>query len=174
MLYNKKETVTVVSGKTSTGTINGIPQYRYTTASRTYYVPDGEKTTSETLEREAYKSVTVELPVYSGGKIVSTQKKTYYEISGTELLTPSTETVEYLECTIHPFDQGMILKAFKIDTEKPYDQFGITYGQAIVHMATAPIYPRKVLKKQRASHENVGDTRYLRTCCSPAKSPTML
>ena len=133
----KKETITVVSGKTSTGTINGVPQYRYTTASRTYYVPDGEQTTSELLEREAYKAVTVELPVYSGGKIVRTQSKTYYQASGTETLTPSTEQVEYLECTIHPFDQGMILKAFKVDPAQKYDQFGITYGQAIDHMATA-------------------------------------
>ena len=133
----KKETVTVVSGKTSTGSINGVPQYRYTTASRTYYVPDGEQTTSEPLEREAYKAVTVELPVYSGGKIVSTQSKTYYQISGTETITPQVEKVEYLECTIHVFDQGMILRAFKVDPEKPYDQFGITYGQAIDHMAMA-------------------------------------
>ena len=47
-------TVTVVTSKTQTGTINGIPQYRYTTARRTYYEPDETITTSEPVNVAAY------------------------------------------------------------------------------------------------------------------------
>lgn len=47
-------TVTVVTSKTQTGTINGVPQYRYTTARRTYYEPDETIVTSEPVNVAAY------------------------------------------------------------------------------------------------------------------------
>jgi len=49
----------------------------------------------------------------------------------------TTETIRYVQCTIHPFDQSVILIAFGIDTSAEYNQFNITYGEAIHNMATA-------------------------------------
>lgn len=57
-------TVTVVTSKTQTGTINGVPQYRYTTARRTYYEPDETITTSEPVNVAAYTPVAVSVPIY--------------------------------------------------------------------------------------------------------------
>ncbi len=45
--------------------------------------------------------------------------------------------VKYVACTICPFDQSVILTAFQIDTSAVYDQFNITYGEAITNMASA-------------------------------------
>lgn len=72
-------TVTVVTSKTQTGTINGVPQYRYTTARRTYYEPDETITTSEPVNVAAYTPVVVSVPIYSGGRITGTRSETYYE-----------------------------------------------------------------------------------------------
>ena len=47
------------------------------------------------------------------------------------------ETVEYVVCTIHPFDQSVILDAFGVDVDATYDQFSITYGEAILNMSNA-------------------------------------
>ena len=66
-------TVTVVTSKTQTGTINGVPQYRYTTARRTYYEPDETITTSEPVNVAAYTPVVVSVPIYSGGRITGTR-----------------------------------------------------------------------------------------------------
>lgn len=51
--------------------------------------------------------------------------------------SPETETVRYAECTIHPFDQNVINRAFSIDPGATYGQFQITYAQAIENMANA-------------------------------------
>lgn len=48
-----------------------------------------------------------------------------------------TRTVEYVVCTIHPFDQSIILDAFGVDVNATYDQFNITYGEAIQNMSNA-------------------------------------
>lgn len=130
-------TVTVVTSKTQTGTINGIPQYRYTTARRTYYEPDETITTSEPVNVAAYTPVAVSVPIYSGGRITGTRSEIYYEQGGTETLTPETEVVKYVECTIQPFDNSVIIRAFGIDPSATYDQFKITYGEAIQKMANA-------------------------------------
>lgn len=130
-------TVTVVTSQSQTGTINGVPQYRYTTASKTYYEPDGMETTTEPVTKTAYSPVTVSIPIYSGGKITGTRSETYYTDSGTETLTPETEIIKYVECTIHPFDQSVIIEAFDIDMDATYDQFNVTYGEAIQNMANA-------------------------------------
>lgn len=46
-------------------------------------------------------------------------------------------TVQYAACMIHPFDQSVILTAFGVDTSATYDQFNITYGEAILNMSNA-------------------------------------
>lgn len=50
---------------------------------------------------------------------------------------PATAIIEYLECTIHPFDDTVILGAFGLDLNAMYDPFTISYGQAIGDMANA-------------------------------------
>ena len=133
----REVTVTVVTSRSQTGTINGVPQYRYTTESRTYYEPDGTVTTTEPVTVPAFNEVTVSVPVYSGGSISGMKDATYYTAAGEETLTPDTEIIKYVECTIHPFDQSVILDAFSIDPNAIYDQFQITYREAIQNMANA-------------------------------------
>ena len=134
----REVTVTVVYGQTFIGIVNGQMQFRYDVAVRGgYYEPDGSVTTLEPVTTTAYRAEDVTVPVYTDGRISGTTSATYYVPDGTETLTPSTETVVYLECTIHPFDQDVVLDAFEIDPDAPYDNFGITYGEAISNMATA-------------------------------------
>ena len=133
----REVTVTVVTSRSQTGTINGVPQYRYTTESRTYYEPDGTVTTTEPVTVPAFNEVTVSVPVYSEGSISGMEDATYYTAAGEETLTPDTEIIKYVECTIHPFDQSVILDAFSIDPSAIYDQFQITYREAIQNMANA-------------------------------------
>ena len=125
-------TLTVVTSQTQTGTIDGTPQYRYTTESRTYYEPAGVQTSEEPVTTTAYNPVTVSLPVYSDGTVTGTSEATYYEAAGSVTLNPETEIIRYVECTIHPFDESVI-----IDEDATYDQFGITYAEAIDNMAKA-------------------------------------
>lgn len=49
----------------------------------------------------------------------------------------TTETISYVECTIHPFNKDVILDAFSVDPGAVYDQFTITYGEAITNMSNA-------------------------------------
>lgn len=134
----REVTVTAVYGQTFIGIVNGQMQFRYDVAVRGgYYEPDGSITTLEPVTTTAYRAEDVTVPVYTDGRISGTTSATYYVPDGTETLTPSTETVVYLECTIHPFDQDVVLDAFGIDPDAPYDNFGITYGEAISNMATA-------------------------------------
>ena len=130
-------TLTVVTSQTQTGTIDGTPQYRYTTESRTYYEPAGVQTSEEPVTTTAYNPVTVSLPVYSDGTVTGTSEATYYEAAGSVTLNPETEIIRYVECTIHPFDESVIIDAFGIDADATYDQFGITYAEAIDNMAKA-------------------------------------
>ena len=130
-------TLTVVTSQTQTGTIDGTPQYRYTTESRTYYEPAGVQTSEEPVTTTAYNPVTVSLPVYSDGTVTGTSEATYYEAAGSVTLNPETEIIQYVECTIHPFDESVIIDAFGIDEDATYDQFGITYAEAIDNMAKA-------------------------------------
>ena len=129
--------VTVVTSRTQTGAINGVPQYRYTTANRTYYLPDGSETSDTEITVPAYSEVTVDIPIYSGGSITGTRQATYYEANGEETLAPTTEIIKYVECTIHPFDNTVIASAFGIDMDATYPQFNVTYGEAIQNMANA-------------------------------------
>ncbi len=133
----KPVTMTVVTRIVQTGTINGVPQYRYETDEKTYYVQDEEKTSGVSIEVDAYTAVTVTLPVYSGGSISGTRTATYYQSAGKQTLTPTKEIVKYLECTIHPFDNTVISSAFGLDLNAEYSQFGTTYGQVIDSRAQA-------------------------------------
>lgn len=131
------KTVTVVTEIASTGSINGVTQYRYETETQTYYVETGSEVSTDPVTVTSYKVVEVDVPVYTDGKITGTEKKTYYTKDGTETLTPTTEMVKYVECTIHPFDQSVVLTAFNIDSNAQYDQFNTTYGEAIFQMANS-------------------------------------
>lgn len=131
------KTVTVVTEIASTGSINGVTQYRYETETQTYYVETGSEVSTDPVTVTSYKAVEVDVPVYTDGKITGTEKKTYYTKDGTETLTPTTEMVKYVECTIHPFDQSVVLTAFNIDSNAQYDQFNTTYGEAIFQMANS-------------------------------------
>jgi len=133
----KQVSVTVVTSRTQTGTINGVPQYRYNTARKTYYLPDGTETSETAVTVPAYTEVTVDVPVYSGGTVTGTRQETYYAADGEETLSPTTEIITYVECTIHPFDNTVIATAFGIDMSATYPQFNITYGEAIQNMANA-------------------------------------
>lgn len=121
-------TVTVVTGQSEGG---------YVTVSKQYYVQSTSHTTESAISVAAYRSVAVQIPVWSGGRIVGTTSATYYERSGTETVTPTTEIIKYAVCTVHPFDNTVINKAFGIDPDAKYGQFDITYGEAIQNMANA-------------------------------------
>lgn len=129
-LWMFSDMLTVVTKKVKTGTVNGVTQYRYETAEKTYYLQDEAHTSEQLVEIDAFKSVEVTLPVYSGGTITGTKTETYYQANGRETVSPTTETIKYVECTIHPFDNTVIATAFGIDLNAPYEQFGITYGEA--------------------------------------------
>lgn len=133
----KPITVTVVTAQIQTGSVNGVPQYRYETAEQTYYLPDESHTSDTEITIDAYSSVDVTVPVYTSGSISGTRTATYYKADGTETVTPEIEIIKYVECTIHPFDNTVIAKAFDIDLNATYDQFSITYGEAIQNMANA-------------------------------------
>lgn len=86
---------------------------------------------------DAYSSVEVTVPIFSGSRIIGTGTETYYSYTGRETVEPTTEMVKYVECTIHPFDNTVIARAFNLDLHAQYNQFSITYGEAIQNMANA-------------------------------------
>lgn len=131
----KSVTLTVVTKITYVGTVNGVAKYSYTTGSKTYYLPEEAHESDSAVTVDAYKAVSVTLPVYSNGRITGTSSATYYEPNGTETLEPTKEAVKYVECTIHPFDSSVIANAFGIDLSAQYQGFNTTYGQAIQSMA---------------------------------------
>lgn len=133
----REKTVTVVTKKELTGTVNGKPRYSFETAKKTLYVPDGQKTSDETVSVNSYSKITVNVPVYSNGKVVGSRTESYYQKGGKQTISPESETVKYVECTIHPFNQDVIAKAFDIDLDAKYDQFEVTYREAIQTMANA-------------------------------------
>ena len=126
-------TLTVVTSVEETG--DG--QYSYGTGQRTYYIPYEAFTSEEPVTVDAFYPVNVRIPVYDGSTVTGYDYATYYEYAGTQTLYPDTEIIEYLECTIHPFDNSVILDAFGIDPSESYSQFQITYGEAIQKMANA-------------------------------------
>ena len=133
----KPVTMTVVTRVVQTGTINGVAQYRYETAEKTYYIQDEQKTSDIAVTVDTYAATTVTLPVYSGGSISGTRTATYYQATGTQTLTPTKEVVKYLECTIHPFDNTVVSTAFGLDLNATYNEFDTTYGEVINNRANA-------------------------------------
>ena len=135
--YNtyRSVTVTVVTRITYVGSVNGVAKYSYTTESRTYYLPEEAHESETAVTVDAYKAVSVTVPVYANGRITGTSTSTYYEPNGTETLEPTKESVKFVECTIHPFDNTVIASAFGIDLSAQYQGFNTTYGQAIQSMA---------------------------------------
>lgn len=133
-------TKTVVTKVVRTGSINGVTQYRYETETKTYYVPDEERTSDVELEVPVYQSEKVKLPVLKNGKITGTTEATYYVTSGTKKIAPKKEVITYLECTIHPFDNAVIADAFGIDMDAQYNEFNTTYENAINSMAMSLKY----------------------------------
>lgn len=107
----------------------------YKTEEKILYEIDETKKSKKETEVDAYKAVDVEVPVYSGDNITGTEKKTYYEKNGKETIKPTEEKVKYLECTIHPFDNSVIAKAFGIDPDALYGITGINNSEAINNMA---------------------------------------
>lgn len=131
--------LTVVTGKEQTGTIDGIPQYRYETGEQTYYRPGGTRISGTTIEIDAYKQEEVTTPVYGDdGSIIGTEKETYYKANGKETVSPSKETIKYVECTIHPFDNAVVTEAFGIDPDAAYGESGLM-GWTAAASRTGPI-----------------------------------
>ena len=133
----KPVTITVVTRIQSAGIVNNVPRYNYTTEQRSYYLPDEAKESDVGITVPKYKAVSVKVPTYSGSQISGTRTETYYEADGSETLEPTTEIIKYVECTISPFDNSVILDAFGIDTSAQYPQFRLTYGDVIQNMANA-------------------------------------
>ena len=130
-------TVTVITEVVQTGTVNGVPQYRYESEEMIYYVRKSEQFSEAEIEVETYTEVTVNCPIFFDGVITGIEPVTYYQVSGKERLSPSVETVNYLECTIHPFDESVIIDAFGLDLRAKYHGLGITYGDVIENKAKA-------------------------------------
>lgn len=133
----KPITMTVVTRVIRTGTINGVPQYRYETAEKTYYVQDEQITSDVEVEVDTYTAVNIMLPVYSNGKVSGTRTASYYQTTGKETLTPEKKTVKYLECTIQPFDNTVVSNAFGLDLNASYNDMNTTYGEVIDSRALA-------------------------------------
>lgn len=49
----------------------------------------------------------------------------------------STVTLSYAQCTIHPFDEAVIAKAFELDLEADYDNWGRSNSDVVNSMANA-------------------------------------
>ena len=132
----EKETLTVVTGKTETGTIDGVAQYRYDTATMDCYNPSGMGTTVEPITRDAYEQVTVELPTYGdAGAVVGTTSKTCYKVAGSETLTPEIEVIPYVACTIWPVERTSTLVSFGVDPSAQYGDYEISNALAIETMS---------------------------------------
>ena len=121
-----------------TGGIDGIPQYRYETGKQTYYRPGGTRTSGTSIEVDAYEQTEVTIPIYADdGSIIGTEKETYYKANGKETVSPSKEIIKYVECTIHPFDNGVITEAFGINLDAAYKESGLTCTEMIDNLTTA-------------------------------------
>ena len=130
-------TVKTVTGRIPAGISAGQILYRYRVEDKTYYVRDEAKSSDTGITVDAYVETEVTVPEYTDGRITGTTTERYYKAAGREELNPGTEVVRYVECTIHPFDSDVVVEAFGIDLDAEYDQFHITYKEAIRHMADA-------------------------------------
>ena len=133
----KMVTVTVVTSVQVNGIVNGVTRYTYTTEQRTYYLPDEVKESETAITIPKYKAVTVSVPTYTNGSISGTRGATYYEADGEETVEPTTEIIKYVECTIHPFDNSVIARAFGLDMSAQYPGSTLTYGEVTQNMSNS-------------------------------------
>ena len=134
----KKEKMTVVTERVKKEGKNGKIRYRYKTAEKTYYVKDGQKTSSKAVTVDTFKKIKVNIPVYGKKKKITGMKEIdCYEKEGTETLELTEEKVKLLACTIHPFDNTVIAEAFGLELDAVYGKFGATYQEVIGNMAKA-------------------------------------
>ena len=133
----KDVTITVVTSVQLVGIVNNVPRYSYTTEQKTYYIPDETLESDVQITVPAFQAMEVTVPVYTNGSISGTRKAVYYTPNGTETIEPSTQIIQYAQCTIHPFYNGVVTEAFGIDLDAQYPQFNLTYGEAIQNMANA-------------------------------------
>ncbi len=124
-------TVTVVTNIIESTSADGKFKYQYETAEMTYYEQAAELTSDVAVEVDIYEQVTVLLPIYTGTEITGTMETTFYQFTETQTLSPSTETVKYLECTIHPFDNNAVHNAFGLDLNASYNGMESTYADVI-------------------------------------------
>lgn len=98
-------------------------------------------------QREASREDMIQKLTEAAGGMFPVTSEEREEEAGTQEPSPETDaesvqeteagTVRYLECTIHPFDQGVAAKAFGLDMDETYGEFPITYGEAVQYMASA-------------------------------------
>ena len=65
----KAQKVKVVTGRKKIGTAGGKPVYQYSLEEKTYYVKDKAFTSDKEITVDAYKKITVKVPVYGAGEI---------------------------------------------------------------------------------------------------------
>ncbi|MGM9602584.1 MAG: NlpC/P60 family protein [Faecousia sp.] len=133
----KPVSVSVVTNLELMGFVNDVPQYSFDLVNRIYYLPDEVHTSDTPIEVDTYDRVEVTVPIYSGRYNVGIGSEIYYSYAGKETIEPTMETVKYVECTIHPFDNTVIANAFDLDLNAQYNQFSISYREAIQNMANA-------------------------------------
>ncbi len=130
-------TLRVITDITQGTTAAGAIMTQYDTEYRSFYRQTGTKATSTVLVVDAYQQVPVLLPVYTGSRITGTKTEYYYEHTGSETLTPTTETVTYLECTIQPFDSTVIAKAFGLDLDELLEPYHVPCQEVVQNMANS-------------------------------------
>lgn len=128
----KAELVTEVVGVIETGS-----SVRYELDTNTYFLPDESFTSETEVTVDRYKEVKLTVPVYENDTIIGTEEMIYYATDGRERLIPERKYVEYIECTIHPFDDSVIIDAFDLDLNAEYGMFHVTNSEAIDTMAKA-------------------------------------
>lgn len=107
---------------------------------KTYYTYSGTKTTTEKMEVDSFRTVTVKEATMINGRPVGYTLQKYYEKIGTNTVIPSVIETKYGVFTICPFDNSVILKAFDIDKNAPYLDSDITNGEVISDMTETLSY----------------------------------
>ena len=120
--------------------MDALTNYAYTSAGydvcyilAAYSASMEQKGTSKAdMERKLSGVVGAMFPVTKDG-----EGEQEVEVEGEDDEEPSMETVKFVKCTIHPFDNAVIATAFGLDLDAEYGLFGITYKEAIENMAAA-------------------------------------
>lgn len=134
--YTRVYNLLVVAGEITTPT--GATAYRTVTTDN-YYAQSGTITITEPTDRPVYQATTVKIPkLTSGSAVTSYTTATYYLHTGRwQTVYPDIIDVNYLQCTINPFNSLAIEDAFEIDRDAMYEGTEQTVGEAIDAMANA-------------------------------------